>query len=198
MNRPNISNTGKAYKRQQGVALVIALILLFVVTLVGLAGIQSSSMQERMSSNMYDRSIAMQAAEAALRAAEAALTANADNFNKDCTAGVNQCDPFPPSTFIGGADSGINWVDVGNAYQLNDALSAGTAQYHIQLLGVGSSIDELGLTNSANTTQYDAGGGVPQARYYQVIVRSQAPDPDTTADDGRAIVVLSAGYRRDI
>jgi type IV pilus assembly protein PilX len=154
-----------------------------------------------MSSNMYDRSIAMQGAEAALRAAEAAISASATYNNRDCSGEDGtpiQCEPAPPSTFTGGTDTGIAWIDVTSTFQTNAALATGTAQYHIQYLGQGTSVDELGLGNSANFMQYGAGGGVPQANYYQVIVRSHAPDPNSDIDDSRAIVVLSAGYRRNI
>lgn len=58
---------------QRGVALIISLILLLVMTLVGLSGIRIITSQERMVSYTYDRSVAFQAAEAALRSAEDAI-----------------------------------------------------------------------------------------------------------------------------
>ena len=61
---------------QRGVALVVSLVLLLVATLIGLASVRGTNLQERMSSNMYDRSLAFQRAESALRAAEDAITAN--------------------------------------------------------------------------------------------------------------------------
>lgn len=57
-------------KRQHGVALVVVLILLLVMTLLGLASMRGTVLEERMSGNMYDRGLAFQAAEAALREAE--------------------------------------------------------------------------------------------------------------------------------
>ena len=67
----------RAYKHaERGVALVVALVLMVVATLIGLAGIRGTSLQERMSANLYDRSLAFQRAEAALRDAERAITAN--------------------------------------------------------------------------------------------------------------------------
>lgn len=59
--------------RQRGVALVVVLILLLVMTLLGLASLRGTLMEERMSAGSYDRSLSFQAAEAALREAEAAL-----------------------------------------------------------------------------------------------------------------------------
>lgn len=61
--------------RQRGATLLIALVMLIVMTLLGLASIRSSSMQERMGANLYDRSLAFQAVESALREAEARISA---------------------------------------------------------------------------------------------------------------------------
>jgi hypothetical protein len=61
--------------RQRGVTLVVALMLLLAVTLLGLASMRSTGMQERMSANLYDRAIAFQAAESSLREAETLLAA---------------------------------------------------------------------------------------------------------------------------
>jgi type IV pilus assembly protein PilX len=57
-------------KPQQGAVLVVALLFLVILTLLGTTVAQMSSLEERMSRNMRDRSIAMQAAELALRDAE--------------------------------------------------------------------------------------------------------------------------------
>ncbi|MDP3288403.1 MAG: PilX N-terminal domain-containing pilus assembly protein, partial [Methyloversatilis sp.] len=63
--------------RQRGVTLVVALMLLLAVTLLGLASMRGTGMQERMSANLYDRAIAFQAAESSLREAEALLASGA-------------------------------------------------------------------------------------------------------------------------
>ncbi len=61
-------------QRQRGATLLVALVMLIVMTLLGLASIRGTSMQERMGANMYDRSLAFQAVESALREAEATVT----------------------------------------------------------------------------------------------------------------------------
>ena len=60
---------------QKGAALVISLILLLLVSLVGLASMRSTSMQEKMSGAMGAKNQAFQAAETALRAGEAQVKA---------------------------------------------------------------------------------------------------------------------------
>jgi type IV pilus assembly protein PilX len=56
--------------RQRGSALIISLLILIVMTLIGLTGISSSSLEEKMAGNTRDQALAFQAAEAALRAGE--------------------------------------------------------------------------------------------------------------------------------
>lgn len=54
--------------------LIVALVLLLVLTVLGAAGVQNTSMEERMAGNYRDRFSAFQAAEAALRAGEEAVS----------------------------------------------------------------------------------------------------------------------------
>jgi len=57
-------------KHQTGASLIVSLMLLVVLTLLGLSGMQSTIMQERMSNNVRDKELAFQAAESAVRAGE--------------------------------------------------------------------------------------------------------------------------------
>lgn len=59
--------------RQRGISLLVVLILLLVMSVLGIAVLRSSAMQERMAANMYDRSRSFQAAEMALREAQSYL-----------------------------------------------------------------------------------------------------------------------------
>jgi len=56
--------------KQQGMVLVIGLIMLTVLTLLVVTSMQSSSLQELMSNNMQDKTTAFEAAESAIRVAE--------------------------------------------------------------------------------------------------------------------------------
>lgn len=55
---------------QSGAVLIIGLIMLLLMTVVGLAAIRGSGMQELMAGNMRDRNIAFQTTESGLRLAE--------------------------------------------------------------------------------------------------------------------------------
>lgn len=56
--------------RQRGAVLIISLMLLIVLTLIGLASMQNTSLEERMAGNMRSENVAFQAAESALRDGE--------------------------------------------------------------------------------------------------------------------------------
>jgi len=56
---------------ERGAVLIVALIMLLLLTMIGVAGIRETQLQEKMAGGAQDRELALQAAEAALRAAEA-------------------------------------------------------------------------------------------------------------------------------
>lgn len=149
-------------------------------------------MQEHMSGNTYDRSLAFQRSEAALRAAEAAITANwriADLGGLDCTAAA--CDLVPTDAFDGAAGP---WTNVTATYDVNDDLTPGLPQYHIAFMGTGRSESNLGQEANAEAGNYGSGAPPDNLAYYRVTARSSNP---TEADsDGRAIVVLQTTVKR--
>jgi type IV pilus assembly protein PilX len=57
-------------RAQTGAALFVSLVFLLVLTLIGIAGTQVASLQEKMAANLKERNQAFQSADAALRAAE--------------------------------------------------------------------------------------------------------------------------------
>jgi type IV pilus assembly protein PilX len=179
--------------KQQGVALVVALILLVIATLLGLAASRSTMLQEKMSGNTYDRSLAFQRSESALRAAEAAISANwqiATLNGVDCSpATAAQCDIVPADTFTG---TSANWVSVGGTYNVNSGKTPGVPQYQIHLIGTGTADNTFGTSANANTANYGGGGAPDNVAFYRVTARSSNP----TLSAGRAIVVLQATVRR--
>ncbi|NMG63686.1 hypothetical protein GPA19_01800 [Azoarcus indigens] len=161
-----------ALSEQHGVALVVALILLLLVTMIGLAGMRGTTLQERMTSNLYDRELAFQAAESALRAAEAAIVADETAFQTDCSA--TAC-PTTPSI------DGITWISPSLA--LGDLAVA--PRYHIQYLGEGSE-DSSDVDTCGGAAEYGTSGCTKTvARYYRITARS-------AAGDGRAAVWLQS------
>lgn len=181
-----------ARRGSRGSTLVVVLILLLVMTLLGLTVIRSTLLEERMSANLYDRSLAFQSTEFALRQAEEAIKASsltASSIGYDCSpAAGNTCGAIPSNAYTGNVSGcAVNtsecWVTALNPGQ---ALSVGAPQYYIQYMGQRDSTDALGLGDSANTNQYGGGGGIPLESFYRVTARSN--DPSLAVD--RAVVVL--------
>jgi len=77
-----------AAHRQRGVSLIVVLILLLIMTLLGLAVLRGTLLEERMASNLYDRSLSFQAVEAALREGEEIASGAPPGPSSGCSAGL--------------------------------------------------------------------------------------------------------------
>ncbi|MBU6478843.1 MAG: pilus assembly protein, partial [Xanthomonadaceae bacterium] len=112
--RPGGNHPTPPRRAQRGVALIVALILLIVITLVGLAAIGTTILQNKMTANQYDRQIAFQSAEAALRVAAALIPNNPGLIARNCQNGgtICQANPFTDPSLPGGS---IHTVAVGPA-----------------------------------------------------------------------------------
>ncbi|MGI9277493.1 MAG: pilus assembly PilX family protein [Endozoicomonas sp.] len=77
--------------RQQGSVLVVSLVFLLILTVAGLASIQMTSLEEKMTGNFRDEQLAFHAAEVAVLEAENYVAQTAlppENFSSDCTGGL--------------------------------------------------------------------------------------------------------------
>lgn len=61
------------WKYEQGVVMMVTLLILLVLTLLGTAGMKSTVLEEKMAGNYRDNNLAFQSAEAGLREAESFL-----------------------------------------------------------------------------------------------------------------------------
>jgi len=140
--------------RQKGSVLLLSLIMLLLLTLVAVAGMQGTILQERMTGNLRDRDLAFQAAEAGLRQAEAFIRNN-------------------PATVYGNS-SGL--------YQVNNAnrpdwrtrtITAGNGAitYVGDFPGVAAQptyyIEEISTLQPAGT-ETEAGTAVPPSPYFRI------------------------------
>lgn len=192
--RDTAGHAGSRHHRvrgQRGVALVIALILLVVITLVGLAAVGDTLMQNKMASNLYDREVAFQSSEGALRAAQELVTANPKAaYIRDCSiASGNLCltDPFTDSNFPSNL---IQTVQPGTAPgQFSPSkIASGQPQFAVEYLGEYADPDASGLNRTANANQYGGGGFIRKYKYFLITVRSGDP----TKVDNRALVTLQS------
>lgn len=179
---------------QRGVALVVALILLLVITLVGLAAVSGTIMQQKMTSNFYDRQIAFQATEGALRQGEIAVGAMpastsssfipgspvrncSDNSGNHCLANPFT-DPSPSPAVAPTTVSGFN----------AGALAAVQPQYVIEYMGYFPAPPDTvkNLTPNSTSTKHHAG-------FYRITARSG--DPTNANATNRASVTLQSVFR---
>lgn len=94
-----IHPTGSLH-RQRGAALVIALLMLLVMTVLGLASMQITRLEERMAGNARDINVAFQGSEAGLRHAESFIILFRDRpagrcAGPPCAAGIYATNALP-------------------------------------------------------------------------------------------------------
>ncbi len=184
--------------RQGGIALVVALILLVVITLVGLAAVNGTIMQNKMAANQHDREIAFQAAEAALRQAQVVITTRASRATpapagiEDCSTPngnvtpTNTCAPNP----FDDAGAGNFVTDVPTEVFNPGPLSAGQPQYVIQYTGRFLA-PPRDIHTTSSSSYADPTQSTPLADYYRITARSA--DPADLGD--RAVVVLQSVFQ---
>lgn len=164
--------------RQQGVVLVISLIMLLLMTIIGTTGMQATSLEEKMAGNMRDRNLAFQAAEAALKEGELQTTALPYNcaagrflpMDSDCSGGPPEAVPVWDS---------INWA-------ANSVLFVGV------LANVNANpryiIEDMGVVPPGDCTAPLVAGVCPQ-RYYRVTARA-------TGGTAEAVVMVQSILQR--
>jgi type IV pilus assembly protein PilX len=175
-------------RQQRGVALFVSLMLLIVTTLLGVAGIRSVSLEEKMAANSFDRNLAFQAAEAALREAEKYAEDNkptpsyTDTTDNTCPTSpnvINNCTngicPKADSDCTPRWESASGFTGWTNASASLGALAGNAPQYFIEYLG-------------ASFQCTDGGPSDPMScKRYRVTARS-------TPGTGRATVMLQSIY----
>ena len=188
-------------RTQRGAALIVSLILLIVITLLGLAAIGTTILQNKMTANQYDRQIAFQSAEAALRVATALIPNNPGLIARNCQTGgtICQANPFTDSTLPNGS---IHTVTAGPASGSTSGGASATTftaspaaamqpQYVIESLGNWTNpTQNVGFGNTANSRNYGVQGAASSAIYYRITARSC--DPSSLSCSNRAIVTLQA------
>lgn len=122
-------------RSQHGVALLVVLLLLLVMTLLGLASLRGTLLEERMSASVFDRALMFQAAEAALRQGEAkAAASKKSDYTAACTAGL--CGIPNPTK----ADEYVDrWLTASPPYVNGTAVTSGdltvTPTYFVEYMG---------------------------------------------------------------
>lgn len=140
---------------QQGAALIVGLIMLLLLTIIGLSAMQGTTMQEKMSGNMKDGALALQAGEAALRYAEKGFLESRSNFDRGNT--FSSC------------NSGCEIINSEGDASASNALNSDSSDWDAAALSYGAFEDESG-----NTIQIPSGSKIDTSNTSGVV--SAAPE----------------------
>lgn len=143
-------------KKEAGAALIVSLVILVLMTLLGLSSIRTSSLEEKMSTNLRDQELAFQAAEIALRDAEKRISvlanepiATQDGSNENVWT-TNAPDATPTNATPWWIERNDSWWEANGVASVNVANVATSPRYIIEKLvfdkdteaqGTGSPVD---------------------------------------------------------
>jgi type IV pilus assembly protein PilX len=164
-------------RAQGGIALVVVLILLLVMSLLAIFSLRGTMMEERMAANMRDRSLSFQAAEAALREGEQLAAGKPALPANGCAAGLCAI-PLPTDT--------PRWQDATVWAGARTAIvdfngETARPQYIVELLA-----DNVPVVTSCPDIEDVDSVCSGTERRYRITARSTA--------DGRAEVMLQSHY----
>ena len=170
-----------ALHTQRGAAMVIALVMLLVLTLLATASARMTLLEERMTGNTQDHNVAFQAAEAALRSGELVAQAPVVPVFGGANAGLYK--PADPDDVpVWDALDWKNAADVHADADLDAALAdlgGATADYIVEQL---PRVPTPGESLAADTT-------VDEATFYRVTARG-------VGMAGNATVTLQTTFKR--
>jgi len=193
---------------ETGAALFVSLVFLLIMTIVGLAGMQNTSLQEKMAGHLRDSSLAFQAAESALKAGEAVLNSGKipifscssptdglyvnsyPGTTSDCPtylgspSNKQSSNPYPPENenfWICNSPTNCDMVSLSSSQFSN---LASPPKYVIESLSVGASVDQTpGQTLEAGIPL------TPGPKYYRVTAHG-------TGLTSNSVVVLQSVVRK--
>jgi type IV pilus assembly protein PilX len=167
MNRQHLWAT------QQGSALLVSMIILMAMTIIGLNSMGTTVLEERMASNMRDKNLAFQAAEAAVRAAEKVIDEeiiSTNSFDTDGSDGYYNNADYRLWEDINWDDTdSIEYTDFDSTYGVKSS-----PRYVIQHIStIGDAADELNLDN------YGQGTGAGNTETFLITARATGGSDDT-------------------
>lgn len=129
-------------RSQHGMALLVSLVFLLLLTLIGISSMQNATLQEKMAGSVTLRNQSFQAAEAALRIGESAV--QLETYSLPVCSGTSQCAPPGESSTITGAGfnstSGVTWI------------ASGAGFYGVQ--NIGTSLAAVNVPSNTSVTLY--------------------------------------------
>lgn len=165
-------------KRQKGAILIFCLIFLTVLTMMGVSGMESTTLEERMSGNMRDYTMAFQAAESAIKDAEAWLILQG---NLPIVSGDGSTRVWSENSMDPAADDGKYWWEHANAngdwWTANGVAIADVAEVSEQPMYI---IEEYRSVDSGQSIAIGAGQTTQPRTFHRVTARGVGVNPTTS------------------
>ncbi|MGH8383964.1 MAG: pilus assembly PilX family protein [Pseudomonas sp.] len=137
-----MNSTSMASHTQRGMALLVSLVFLLLLTLIGISSMQNATLQEKMAGSVSLRNQSFQSAEAVLRVGESAV--QLDSYTLAVCSGTSQCAPPAESSTVKAAGfnstSGVTWI------------ASGTGFYGVQNIGI--SLTAVNVPSNTSATLY--------------------------------------------
>jgi len=170
------TTTLKRVTNERGAALIVALVMLLVMTVLGISAARNTNLQERMAGNLRDNNLAFQSAERALREGETLLRAAT----------------IPPFTGANGLltmqdDAGQAWFWSDDAWWVANGRAAATVLDDDVVRAPLYVIEELPAVPEAGGSV--SFGPLPDVGFYRITAQAQGG----TAE---AVTILQTHYRR--
>lgn len=170
------------HNTQSGAALIISLLILLVMTIIGVTAMQTNILEEKMAGNDRDRSLSLQAAEAALRAGEdtiEAIVSLAAAFD-GTTAGL-----YPEDSIVD-VFADATWT-AGNSIEYGTPIAnvSTRPRYIIELIGkIGSATDDVNVGGGYGETS-------GQGTLYSFLITARG-----SGSSDSAVTLLQSYYAR--
>lgn len=167
---------GPSRTGQQGAALIIALVLLLMMTILGVSAMQTTNLQERMAGNMRDRGVAFEAAEAGLRVAESELRPLPPSPFNNTNGLYTESDPEDDPHF-----RTVNWNNDGAVRTTSVDGISGDVRYIIE---------RMDPVTAPSGPSLDTQQVAPDRQYFRITARATGKTDD-------AVVILQSTLRQE-
>lgn len=179
---------------QSGAALLVCLLMLLVLSLLAVAGMRDTTLQEKMVSAQKDSQMALAMAEDALHQVEKQIDDNTvvlADFNNSAELYAPGAAPDATSQAIWSSSSTATSAVTATAteWQAEYGSSVPSPRYFIELIGSTASANNPGDVNLAGRADYDTGGGTTIG--FRIVVRS-------TGLTGKTQRIIEEFYGRQI
>ena len=198
MNRQFATNRNSAIlpgepAYQSGAALLVCLLMLLVLSLLAVAGMRDTTLQEKMVSAQKDSQMALEMAEDALHQVEKQIDNNTvvlADFNDSAELYAPGDAPSATSEAIWSSSTATSAVTAtGTEWKAEYGSSVPSPRYFIELIGSTASANNPGDVNLAGRADYDTGGGTTIG--FRIVVRS-------TGLTGKTQRIIEEFYGRQI